>query len=297
MEVILYLQQNNTHLLLSGQIIHMKQPKISIITPSYNQGQFLEQTIQSVLLQNYPNLEYIIIDGGSSDNSLEIIKKYEHHLSFWVSERDSGQTEAINKGLKRATGDIIAWINSDDIYLPGVFNIVADHFQKHSNVEMIYGNAEIIDENGTFLFHKKEISFDKYMGICFGFGLLISQPTAFWKRTVFDKVGYLNESLQYDMDGDFWSRMAFLCQMEHIDQLIAQARYHRDAKTVRNFAQRGTLHLEESIREQKNSYQYLKISRFIPFRLFQRLVYIYRTKRILIRFIKGHYFVGYGRRV
>lgn len=275
----------------------MKPPKISIITPSYNQGKFLEQTIQSVLSQNYPNLEYIIIDGGSSDNSLEIIKKYERYLSYWVCEQDSGQTEAINKGLKRATGDIVAWINSDDLYLPGVFKIVTEHFQKHPQTEMIYGDAEIIDENGTFLFHKKEISYDKIMGICFGFGLIISQPTTFWKRTVFGKIGYLNETLQYDMDGDFWSRMAFQCQIEHIQYLIAQARYHKEAKTVKNFSHRGNLHLEESIREHINSYQQLIISRVLPFRLFQRLAYIYRIKRVLIRLFKGHYFDGYGQRI
>src|SRR5687768_13083798 len=107
----------------------MNSPKISIITPSYNQGRFIEETILSVINQNYPNLEYIIIDGGSTDNTVEIIRKYEQHLAYWVSEKDGGQSEAINKGFKKATGDIVCWINSDDFFMPGALSKVADCFE------------------------------------------------------------------------------------------------------------------------------------------------------------------------
>ena len=129
-----------------------RYPKISIITPSYNQGQFLEQTILSILSQDYPNLEYIIMDGGSSDNSVEIIRKHEDNLTYWVSEPDKGQSDAINKGFQRATGDILTWLNSDDYYLPGTLHTVAEYFTQHPDVECIYGDLQVVASNGDLLY-------------------------------------------------------------------------------------------------------------------------------------------------
>src|SRR5262249_46923914 len=123
-------------------------PRITIITPSFNQAQFFEQTIASVLDQNYPNLEYIIIDGGSQDHSVEIIRKYDHRLAYWVSEKDRGQTHAINKGLERATGDIIAYLNSDDFYLAGTLHRVAEYFQQHPDVDLLHGRCRTVNVNG-----------------------------------------------------------------------------------------------------------------------------------------------------
>src|SRR5450759_2806690 len=119
--------------------------KISVITPSYNQGQFLEETILSVINQNYPNLEYFIIDGGSTDNSIEIIKKYEKHLTYWVSEKDNGQAHAINKGFKKATGDIVCWINSDDLLIQGAINTISNYFSRNPDVQFINGYTLRID--------------------------------------------------------------------------------------------------------------------------------------------------------
>ena len=130
----------------------MKWPKISIITPSYNQGKYLEQTILSVISQNYPNYEYLIIDGKSTDNSVEIIKKHEKHLSFWVSEKDNGQSHALNKGFKLATGDIFCWINSDDFFYPGIFNKMASEFLNNSDVFFIHGYQNHVDEFGIKLY-------------------------------------------------------------------------------------------------------------------------------------------------
>ena len=126
-------------------------PKISVVTPSYNQGQFIEQTIRSVLLQGYPNLEFIIIDGGSDDNTLEIIRKYENWLTYWVSEPDRGQSHAINKGIRRATGEILLWLNSDDLVLPDAFNTVVSKFVENPEVRLIIGQAHIVNSCGEII--------------------------------------------------------------------------------------------------------------------------------------------------
>ena len=124
-------------------------PRISIVTPSFNQGRFLERTILSVLNQNYPNLEYIVMDGGSTDESVEIIKKYENYLAYWISEKDNGQSDAIKKGFQKSTGEILAWLNSDDIYLSGALRGVAGFFRDGKGTEVVYGNRYIIDEPTT----------------------------------------------------------------------------------------------------------------------------------------------------
>lgn len=135
-------------------------PRISIVTPSYNQGQFIEETIRSVLLQGYPDLEYIIIDGGSTDESVEIIRKYERWITFWVSEPDSGQTNAINKGFKRSTGEIVAWLNSDDVYTAGSLCTAAKAFAEQPHVAVIYGKIDAIDADTSILSHISSREFD-----------------------------------------------------------------------------------------------------------------------------------------
>jgi len=129
----------------------MNLPKISIVTPSFNQGQYIEETILSIVNQNYPNLEYIIIDGGSTDNTVEIIKKYEKHLAYWVSEKDKGQSEAINKGFRKATGDIVCWINSDDFFMPGSLLKVGERFAKDNSLDLLNGHCLLIDEHSNIL--------------------------------------------------------------------------------------------------------------------------------------------------
>ncbi len=124
-------------------------PRVSIVTPSFNQAAFLEETIQSVLSQDYPNLEYIIIDGGSTDGSVEIIKKYADKLAYWVSEKDTGQADAINKGLIRVTGEIVAWLNSDDIYLPGTIRAAVEALQAHPDCGLVYGDVLSVDAKGS----------------------------------------------------------------------------------------------------------------------------------------------------
>ena len=174
-------------------------PKISIITPSYNQAEFLEATILSVLNQNYPNLEYIIIDGGSTDESVEIIKKYEKYLAYWVSEKDNGQYDAMNKGFRIAKGDIMAWQNSDDIYLPNTFFQVAKIFDSNPAADLILGNVYLIDSNDNIKNELRFIPFSLEHLLYVGWNL--SSQAAFWSNSVMNKIGYFrNLYVLFDFD-------------------------------------------------------------------------------------------------
>ncbi|MDT8390961.1 MAG: glycosyltransferase family 2 protein [Lentisphaeria bacterium] len=198
---------------LSSSTTESGPPKITIVTPSYNQGAFLERTIQSVLGQNYLNLEYIIIDGGSADNSVDIIRKYESHLAYWVSESDNGQSEAINKGLKRATGDIIAWLNSDDWYEPGVLKRVSEEIDLGQDRYVVMGDVRMLYPDGSErLFIQPDIKFNRLLhhNKLYQLGGKTghpSQPSIFWHRSVMEAVGFLDEDLHKAMDTDYWLRM------------------------------------------------------------------------------------------
>ncbi len=180
----------------------MQYPKLSIITPSYNQGEFLEETIKSVLDQGYPNLEYIVIDGGSTDNSVEIIKRYEKHLKYWVSEKDAGQTDAINKGILQSSGEFLGWINSDDIYLKGSFNKVKKAFVKHPDCIVVHGDRILMDRAGNTVGWGFLPAFNPRKH-----GFTICSETAFWRREAMDQVGLLKTDLKFAMDLEFFCRM------------------------------------------------------------------------------------------
>ena len=203
--------------------------KISIITPSFNQAKYLEQTILSVIGQNYPELEYIIIDGGSKDGSVEIIKKYEKHLAYWVSERDAGQAAALNKGFNKATGDIAGWINSDDYLAPGCLTEIAAVFKKDETIGIAYGDNQLIDENGKplMLYSVPNIS---YKELLHGIPDIV-QPGSFYKKSVLDKAGLLDESLRYVMDYDLWLRIGHISRISYIPAVLAFFRVHRFSKT------------------------------------------------------------------
>jgi len=203
-------------------------PKISIVTPSLNQGQFIEETIRSVLLQGYPDLEYIIIDGGSNDGSVEIIKKYEKWLTYWISETDHGQANAINKGFKIATGEVVAWLNSDDFYMPEALSRVSNLFKANTDVDMIYGDLMEIHEETGISREIKAREFSHADQVCWS---LIPQPTCFWRSSLINKVGYLDESYHYIFDLEYWIRAGYHAKIKHFSILLACFRVHADAKT------------------------------------------------------------------
>lgn len=204
-------------------------PRITIVTPSYNQEPFLEETIRSVLLQGYPNLEYIIIDGGSSDGSIEIMKKYEKYLAYWISEPDNGQAHAINKGFSRATGEILAWLNSDDLYLPGALAGVAEAFKRYPEAGVIFGRCRKVNEQTEDIGDLWEIipfSLPRHL-----LGNLIPQAAAFIHQKVLRKVGALREDLHFAMDFEFWIRVGLHFPILAIPRYWAAFRSHPHQKT------------------------------------------------------------------
>ena len=207
-------------------------PKVSIITPSYNQGEYIEETIRSVLFQDYPNLEYIIIDGGSSDNSLEIIKKYESWISHWVSEPDRGQTHAINKGLKMAEGEILAWLNSDDTYLPGAISTAVSTLRKNPEVGFVYGSAAFVNEQGEKIREYQAKPLGRgYKRMRYWKGWRVPQPTLFFRRSLIDKFGYLDETYNYSLDYEWVIRISQSENSICMNDTIATYRRHQMSKT------------------------------------------------------------------
>lgn len=205
-------------------------PRISVITPSYNQAQFLERTITSVLAQEYPKLEYILMDGGSTDGSREIIQRYADRIDYWQSEPDGGQTAAINAGWRRARGDVLCWLNSDDEYLPGTLNFAGEYMAEHPELWVVYGSWEAVDEHGRH---------QNYAGRPFSRSVMvlsqncIPQPSSFIRREAIDAVGFLDERLHYTMDLDLFMRIAAHQAPKFVSRVLSRATFHSEAKTVK----------------------------------------------------------------
>jgi glycosyltransferase involved in cell wall biosynthesis len=203
---------------------------ISIVTPSYNQAHYIEETIRSVLSQDYPNIEYQIVDGGSTDGTIHIIKKYEDKLTWWISEKDKGQTDAINKGFARAKGDILAWINSDDTYEPGAVSAAVRYLEEHPKVGMVYGDCNFINKSGEVIGMFNAAQTD-YRLIRQGY-VHIPQQAMFFRADLWKQVGPLDPSFYFAMDYDLWTRISARSEIKYVPQTWANFRLHTSGKTI-----------------------------------------------------------------
>lgn len=209
-------------------------PKISIVTPSYNQGHYIEQTILSIINQGYPNYELIIIDGGSTDNTVEILNKYDSKITYWISEKDNGQADALNKGIAKATGDIFNWINSDDYLEPGALEVVGQYFKENPNKNVLCGFTHCFydEDNSTSHTYRMGIepsATDTILNIA------MNQPGTFYRTEVVRAVGGINPSLRYIFDNELWFKFLSKYGVKSIgttDKLLAQFRLHKDSKSV-----------------------------------------------------------------
>jgi glycosyltransferase involved in cell wall biosynthesis len=215
-------------------------PLVSIVTPSYNQSRYIEQTIQSVLDQDYSHIEYIVIDGNSTDGSVDIIRKYAASLAYWVSEPDRGQTEAINKGWSMSHGEFIAYLNSDDTYVvPDAVRKGINFLLAHPDVAMVYGDAYTIDSNSRIIERQHLPDYD-YVRLVRECRCYIMQPATFMRREVLDSVGYLDPSLYYAMDFDYWLRLGLSHKIAHLPEPLSHFRVHSQSKGVSTHAKNAS---------------------------------------------------------
>ncbi len=209
------------------------QPLVSIVTPSYNQGRFITETIESVFNQTYSNIEYIVIDGGSTDGTIDILKSYEHKGLKWISEKDEGQSDAINKGFKLCNGEIVGWLNSDDVLLPYCVEKVVEEFNKDENIGLVYGDIQIIDENGNLIREYKPglLTLERLLKI----EQSVPQPGSFYRKKFVDLVGGLDKQLNFVMDYDLFIKLLKISKAIYIPELLAKFRIHSQSKTF-NFS-------------------------------------------------------------
>jgi len=270
--------------------------KISIITPNFNYSKYIGDTIKSVIYQSYTNFEHIIVDDGSTDNSVEIIvsyhKKYPKNIRL-IQQENRGQTYAINVGLKNATGNILGWINSDDLYCEGVFEKVNQTFIQYTDIDAVFGNILIIDNNNNIIKKNKYLKFDYLSGVFNGFGKIISSNAIFWRKELSDEVGFLNEEYEYAMDSEFWSRLLYKKNVKHLNFPFAKFRWHDEAKTIKRRDSNNNEYikaLEEDNKVYIGAYKRLKLSNYLPQELALLLKVLYKIKRLFLKFIFGHYF-------
>lgn len=268
-------------------------PKITIVTPSYNQGEFIEDTIRSVLDQDYPNLEYIIMDGGSTDGSVEIIKRYEKRLAYWESHQDDGQADAVNRGFERSTGEILGYLNSDDLLLPGSLEKVGRYFLENPKEEWVVGGGLDISPSGQYEYDRfGNPRFQSGVRISFPHllfrGMVFIQPASFWRREAFFAVRGFNRSLRFCFDYDLYFRLAQRSMSGRINEILACFRHHPNSKS-------STI---DSIRVAENEILWRKYGRYQKSKTYRNAAaFLYnQLHHIIFRVLQIKMFLGLVRR-
>lgn len=251
-------------------------PRITIVTPCLNMGAFIEDAIRSVQGQNYPNFEHIIIDACSSDNTLEILKRYPHLR--WVSEKDRGQSDALNKGFRMATGDIVGWLNADEYYLPGAFGVIAQAYKTKPEVDVFYGDAIFVDVQGRVLRAKPAHQFD--YGILLYYGCFIGTVATFFRRSIFEQELFINIDYKVVMDFEYFVRLALADKaFSYVPSLVGAFRW-----TGANASLQGQRRRQERLRVQRTLSEHK-----LPDIGYDCLSYVFRAKRVLLKLVNGNY--------
>lgn len=255
---------------------------ISIVTPCYNAASFIEATIDSVLSQKGADYELLILDGGSTDGTVEIIKRYEKYLAYWHSRKDGGQSAAIVEGFSLSKGDVLCWLNADDYFMPGALEKVQREFKENAGLQVLYGDYIVLDENGR-MEAKPKISYD--FEICLLFYLMIPQPSCFWSRGIYDKIGGVNPNFQYAFDWDLFLRMGEALQgapgaIQHVHDLYSVFRLHAESKSVS--AQERFREERKQIQNQFEYYRNLKFKKLAKWVQIIRTISRYHRERGVI---------------
>jgi glycosyltransferase involved in cell wall biosynthesis len=259
-------------------------PRISVVVPSFNQAKYLELTLRSILDQNYPELELIVIDGGSIDESPAIIRKYEQHMKFWCSEPDGGQVQGIIKGFALATGEILCFLNSDDLFEPGVLLEVGEYFARHSSVDAVYGNTLWIDAEGNPLRQRKEMHFNRFIWL-YTYNY-IPGMSMFWRRTIYDRVGGFDPAFQLAFDADLWIRFSDHGSIRHVARQWSQMRFYPAQKNQR-------LREQSDLEDMRIRSRYWKDQKVPKTYNIRRMLAI--SLRVVWKLMNGCYKLGYRR--
>ena len=261
----------------------MEYPRISVVVPSFNHGRYLEATLLSVIEQKYPSLELLVMDGGSTDESVEIIKKHERDISYWISEPDGGQTQALINGFQRSTGVIQCWLNSDDLMVDGSLFEAAEYLIKHPDTDMVFGDTVWIDKEGNSLREQREIPFNRFIWMYTH--NYIPGMSAFWRQETYEKVGGLNARYNLSMDADLWIRFAHYGRIAHVRRVWSKMRFYPEQKNRR-------LRSQSDIEDLEIRKRYWGASK--P-RFYRSKKWIAQTMRIVWKLLYGCYPIGYKR--
>jgi glycosyltransferase involved in cell wall biosynthesis len=264
-------------------------PRITVVMPNYNDSEFIGRAIESVLGQDYPDLEFIIVDDASSDNSVEIIRSYGDAITLICHEKNKGHAAAVNTGLRLVSGDLVCWLNSNDSYVSGILPEVGRYFMRHPDVNVIFGDFNVIDVNDRVLLHQRVLPLDYAYGCIIGFGNLVTVSTMFMRKHVLDEVGLLDESYHYVPDNEFIFRVAQKFSIKKVNLRIANWRHHPSSITMRGRKTVWTEHDADIERAQRTSYSSLGVSKWIPFEYSGILRAFYKLKRVFQRAVRLHY--------